>query len=130
MITKKEDNFFIISLLVLFCTILFNFKTNIPWVDDWEWIENLQLKKLTTIEWLFQPTNIHNILFIKTLFLFVDRYFNLNFEIFSYLSIIIIFFISLILLLKEKKIANPYIILIIFLIFSGKQFANISQAQT
>ena len=126
---KREYNyFFIISLFLLFCAILFNFKTNVPWVDDWEWIENLQLKKLTTIEWLFQPTNIHNILFIKMLFLFVDRYFNLNFEIFSYLSIIIIFFISLILLLKEKKITNPYIILIVFLIFSGKQFANISQA--
>ena len=48
-------------LFLLFVLILVNFKTNIPWVDDWEWIENLQVQKISTVEWLLQPANIHNI---------------------------------------------------------------------
>ena len=125
---KKDKYFLIIAHFILFFFILINFRTNIPWVDDWEWIENLQLKQYSTIEWLLQPTNIHNIFFIKLIFLFVDKYFNLNFEFFSYLSITIIFLISYLLITKENKIDNNYILLIIFLIFSGKQFANFTQA--
>ena len=80
-------------LFLLFVLILVNFKTNIPWVDDWEWIENLQVQKISTVEWLLQPTNIHNIFFIKIIFLINNNFFNLNFELFNYLSIILIFLI-------------------------------------
>ena len=43
--TKYSSYFLPIFIFCLFCTILVNFNTNIPWVDDWEWIENLQTKK-------------------------------------------------------------------------------------
>ncbi len=130
-IKDKENNdkiIFSLGIFFLYILIVLNFRTNIPWVDDWEWIENLQLKKLSTLEWLFTPTNIHNIFFIKLIFLIVDKFLNLNFEIFSFLSIIILLVISLIIISKEKNIKKIYLILILLLIFSGKQFANISQA--
>ena len=117
--------FFLFSLFVL---ILVNFKTNIPWVDDWEWIENLQVQKISTVEWLLQPTNIHNIFFIKIIFLINNNFFNLNFELFNYLSIILIFLISIIFVKNEKIDNSIYAALFIILIFSGKQFANFSQA--
>mgnify|MGYP001185087997 FL=1 len=129
---NKYDNysslllqFFLFSLFVL---ILVNFKTNIPWVDDWEWIENLQVQKISTVEWLLQPTNIHNIFFIKIIFLINNNFFNLNFELFNYLSIILIFLISIIFVKNEKIDNSIYAALFIILIFSGKQFANFSQA--
>ena len=65
-INNKENNDKIIfssGIFFLYILIIINFRTNIPWVDDWEWIENLQLKKLSTLEWLLTPTNIHNIFF-------------------------------------------------------------------
>ena len=130
-INNRENNDKIIfssGIFFIFIFIILNFRTNIPWVDDWEWIENLQLKRLSTLEWLFEPTNIHNIFFIKLIFLFVDKFLNLNFEVFSFLSILILFIISLIILNKEKHLEKIYLILILLLIFSGKQFANISQA--
>ena len=123
-----DKYFFSVGLFFLFLIIILNFRTNIPWVDDWEWIENLQLKKYSITEWLFQPTNIHNIFFVKLLFLFVDKFLNLNIEFFSFLSIILIFIISIIFLNKEKKLNHYFVLVVIFLIFSGKQFANISQS--
>ncbi len=130
-INNKENNDKIIfssGIFFLYILIIINFRTNIPWVDDWEWIENLQLKKLSTLEWLLTPTNIHNIFFIKLIFLFVDKFFNLNFEVFSFFSILILFIISITILNKEKNLKKIYLILILLLVFSGKQFANISQA--
>ena len=130
-INNRENNDKIIfssGIFFLYIFIILNFRTNIPWVDDWKWIENLQLNRLSTIEWLFEPANIHNIFFIKLVFLFIDKFLNLNFEIFSFLSILILFIISLIVLNKEKNLEKIYLILIVLLIFSGKQFANISQA--
>ena len=115
-------------LFILFVLIMVNFKTNIPWVDDWEWIENLQLQKISTVEWLLQPTNIHNIFFIKIIFLINNNFFNLNFELFNYLSIILIFLISIIFVKNEKIDNSIYAALFIILIYSGKQFANFSQA--
>ena len=115
-------------LFILFVLIMVNFKTNIPWVDDWEWIENLQVQKISTVEWLLQPTNIHNIFFIKIIFLINNNFFNLNFELFNYLSIILIFLISIIFVKNEKIDNSIYAALFIILIFSGKQFANFSQA--
>ena len=107
---------------------MFNFRTNLPWVDDWEWIENLQTKKINTISWLFEPTNIHNIFFIKLIFLINNIFFNLNFELFNYLSVFLIFIISVV-FIKNEEIKNKiYFSLLIILIFSGKQFANFSQA--
>ena len=91
----NDKYYFSLGLFSLFLLIIINFRTDIPWVDDWEWIENLQLKKYSIIEWLIQPTNIHNIFFTKLIFLTVDKFFNLNLEIFSFLSIIIIFLISI-----------------------------------
>lgn len=126
----NNNSQFLLSFLIflLFISIIFNFNTNIPWVDDWEWIENLQTKNLTTIEWLFQPANIHNIFVIKTIFLFVNNIFNLNFEFFNYISILLIFFIS-ILFIKNEHIDNKiYLSFFVLLIFSGKQFANFTQA--
>lgn len=124
----NDKYYFSLGLFSLFLLIIINFRTDIPWVDDWEWIENLQLKKYSIIEWLIQPTNIHNIFFTKLIFLTVDKFFNLNLEIFSFLSIIIIFLISIKILHKEKKLDHNILVLVIFLIFSGKQFANISQS--
>ena len=115
-------------LFILFVLIMVNFRTNIPWVDDWEWIENLQVQKISTVEWLLQPTNIHNIFFIKIIFLINNNFFNLNFELFNYLSIILIFLISIIFVKNEKIDNSIYAALFIILIFSGKQFANFSQA--
>ena len=80
------------------------------------------------IIWLFQPTNIHNIFFVKLIFLINNNFFNLNFELFNYLSIILIFFITLIFLKNEKIDNKIYLSLFVVLIFSGKQFANFSQA--
>ena len=129
---KKNENYssllLAFFLFILFILIMVNFKTNIPWVDDWEWIENLQVQKISTVEWLLQPTNIHNIFFIKIIFLINNNFFNLNFELFNYLSIILIFLISII-FVKNQKIDNSiYAALFIILIYSGKQFANFSQA--
>ena len=115
-------------LFILFVLIMVNFKTNIPWVDDWEWIENFQVQKISTVEWLLQPTNIHNIFFIKIIFLINNNFFNLNFELFNYLSIILIFLISIIFVKNEKIDNSIYAALFIILIYSGKQFANFSQA--
>ena len=115
-------------LFILFVLIMVNFKTNIPWVDDWEWIENLQVQKISTVEWLLQPANIHNIFFIKIIFLINNNFFNLNFELFNYLSIILIFLISIIFVKNEKIDNSIYAALFIILIYSGKQFANFSQA--
>ena len=125
---NKNQNYFQIFLLtILFYLIIFNFRTNIPWVDDWEWIENLQTKELSIWQWLNQPTNIHNIFFSKLIFLFVDNYLKQNIEFFNILSIFLIFLISLIVLSKEDKIDHLGLSLIIILIFSGKQFANFTQ---
>ena len=115
-------------LFILFVLIMVNFKTNIPWVDDWVWIENFQVQKISTVEWLLQPTNIHNIFFIKIIFLINNNFFNLNFELFNYLSIILIFLISIIFVKNEKIDNSIYAALFIILIYSGKQFANFSQA--
>ena len=97
-------------------------------MDDWEWIENLQTQKMNSIDWLFEPTNIHNIFIIKLIFLINNNFFNLNFEFFNYFSILLIFIISII-FIKNEEIKNKiYFSLLIILIFSGKQFANFSQA--
>lgn len=125
---KRQNYFQILSLTILFYLIIFNFRTNIPWVDDWVWIENLQTNELSLWQWLNQPTNIHNIFFTKLIFLFVDNYYNQNVEFFNILSIFIIFVISLIVLSKENKISYIGLTLIIILIFSGKQFANFTQS--
>ena len=127
---NNKYNDFTLSILIsiLFYLILFNFNTNLPWVDDWEWIENLQTKKIDTIIWLFQPTNIHNIFFVKLVFLINNNFFNLNFELFNYFSIFLIFIIILIFLKNEKIDNKIYLSLFVVLIFSGKQFANFSQA--
>ena len=125
---KKQNYYQIVSLSVLFYLIIFNFRTNVPWVDDWVWIENLQTNELSLWQWLNQPTNIHNIFFTKLIFLFVDNYYNQNIEFFNVLSIFIILFISLIVLSKEDKINYLGLSLIIILIFSGKQFANFTQS--
>ena len=125
----KYSNYVLpVLIFFLYCVILFNFNSNLPWVDDWEWIENLQTEKIDTIKWLFKPTNIHNIFFVKLVFLVNNNFFNLNFEIFNYFSIILIFFITLIFLKNEKINNKIYLSLFIVLIFSGKQFANFSQA--
>ncbi len=128
---KKNKNNLIyllpISLLIFYFLILINFRTNIPWVDDWEWIENLQITELSTLDWLFQPTNIHNIFVMKVFLLISNNYFNLNLEIFNFFSILLIFFISIIILKNEKINNNFYICVLILFIFSGKQFANFSQ---
>jgi len=116
------------SIFILFFFILINFKTNLPWVDDWEWIENLQTNKISVIDWLFQPTNIHNIFFIKLIFLINNNFFNLNFALFNYLSVIIIFLLSYFFIKNEKIDNKIYLSFFIVLIFSGKQFANFSQA--
>ncbi len=126
--TKKQNYIIIFLLTILFYLILFNFRTNIPWVDDWEWIENLQTGEFSNWSWLNQPTNIHNIFFTKIIFLFVNNYLNQNFEFFNYLSIFLIFLISLLVLSKEDKINSLGVSLIIILIFSGKQFANFTQS--
>ena len=127
---NNKYNDFTLSILIsiLFYLILFNFNTNLPWVDDWEWIENLQTKKIDTIIWLFQPTNIHNIFFVKLVFLINNNFFNLNFELFNYFSIFLILIIILIFLKNEKIDNKIYLSLFVVLIFSGKQFANFSQA--
>ena len=125
---KRQNYYQILSLTILFYLIIFNFRTNIPWVDDWEWIENFQTNEFSLWQWLNQPTNIHNIFFTKLIFLFVDNYYNQNVEFFNILSILIIFVISLIVLSKENKISYIGLTLIIILIFSGKQFANFTQS--
>lgn len=117
-----------IFIFILFCLILNNFKTNLPWVDDWVWIENLQTEKISVLGWLFQPANIHNIFFIKLIFLINNNFFNLNFLLFNYLSVIIIILIALIFIRNEKISNKIYLVFLIILIFSGKQFANFSQA--
>ena len=128
-ITSKKQNYYqIFSLSILFYLIIFNFRTNIPWVDDWVWIENLQTNELSLWEWLNQPTNIHNIFFTKLIFLFVDNYYNQNIEFFNILSVFIILLIGLMVLSKEDKINYLGLSLIIILIFSGKQFANFTQS--
>ena len=129
---KKNENYssllLAFFLFILFILIMVNFKTNIPWVDDWAWIENFQVQKISTVEWLFQPGNIHNIFFTKIIFLINNNFFNLNFELFNYLSIILIFLISIIFVKNEKIDNSIYAALFIILIYSGKQFANFSQA--
>ena len=77
----KLCNYFFINYFI-FISYYLIFRTNIPWVDDWEWIENLQTEETNFAwRWLNQPTNIHNIFFTKIIFLF-DNYLNQNFEFF------------------------------------------------
>ena len=115
-------NFFI--LLFIFIA----FRTNIPWVDDWEWIENLQTNEKSTIEWLTQKANIHNIFITKFVFLILHKFFSFKIEYLSILSIFLFLFISLIIISKKQNIDNFFLIIIILSVFSAKQFANISQA--
>ena len=128
LLNKRQSYFQIIFLTILLCLIILNFRTNIPWVDDWEWLENLQTKEISIWKWLNQPTNIHNIFFAKLIFLFVDNYLNQNVEFFNFFSVFLILLISLIILSNENKISNLGISLIVIIIFSGKQFANFTQS--
>ena len=68
------------------------------------------------------------IFFVKLVFLINNNFFNLNFELFNYFSIFLILIIILIFLKNEKIDNKIYLSLFVVLIFSGKQFANFSQA--
>lgn len=127
---NKQNRIFLLPFLIFltFFFILINFNTNLPWVDDWEYIENLQTEEIGILNWLFQPTNIHNIFFLKVIFLLNNNFFNLDFSLFNYLSIILIFLIALFFTKNESIDNKIYLSLFIVLIFSGKQFANFSQA--
>ena len=67
---NKQNRIFLLPFLIFltFFFIFINFNTNLPWVDDWEYIENLQTEEIGILNWLFQPTNIHNIFFFKSNF--------------------------------------------------------------
>ena len=100
--------------LILFVTILFIFPSNMPWVDDWQWIENLQIHDKNYFLWLIKLENIHNHLTVKLLLTFSKLFLNFNFEFFNYLSILIIFTSSLI--ISIKLINNNYSIYFVLLI--------------
>ena len=99
----------------------------LPWVDDWEWIENLYLKEISLSEWLTQKTNIHFILIPKLIFFGIFYFFNSNYYLISIISISIIFISCFFVLFHEKKLSNVQKIIIILLITSPKIFPNISQ---
>ena len=83
-----------INTIFLFCAV-FIFPTNVPWVDDWQWIENLYTYDINYYLWLIKLENIHNHLTVKLLISFSKYFLNFNFQFFSYFSILLIFLSSL-----------------------------------
>lgn len=127
---KKDDFYtFIILFLILFIylSIVSLYPIRLPWVDDWEWIENLYTKEISTIDWLFQKANIHFIFFPKIIFLAIYSFFNSNYYLISITSIGLIFLACLIILNGEKKLSKTSKILIVLLLSSPKIMPNISQ---
>ena len=100
-----------------------------PWVDDWQWIENLQTKKLSILDWLFKLENIHTTVTPKILLLISKKYLNFNFEIFNYLSLFLIYISALLVSIKlyKENFSVYFILLLIFILFTGKQMVNVSQ---
>tara|TARA_B100000989_G_scaffold125843_1_gene93346 strand:+ start:6120 stop:7451 length:1332 start_codon:yes stop_codon:yes gene_type:complete len=115
--------------ITLYFTSIFIFKTNIPWVDDWQWIENLQTNEISTYKWLLKLENIHNHFTVKLILLFSKFYLNFNFQFFSYLSITLLFSSSILLYrnLASQNISIFFISLLLVILFSSKQFPSISQ---
>ena len=115
--------------ITLYFTAIFIFKTNIPWVDDWQWIENLQTNEISTYKWLLKLENIHNHFTVKLILLFSKFYLNFNFQFFSYLSITLLFASSILLSrnLASQNISIFFISLLLVILFSSKQFPSISQ---
>ena len=119
----------IINFTLFYLTILYLFPTELIWVDDWAWTKNLIFKEQSNLEWIFTGGNIHFILVPKILYLVIYKYFDLNFAIYNYLSIIILVVTTIILVNEFCKKKDLYLlILITILLFHGKQFPNFTQA--
>lgn len=114
---------------LFYLTILYLFPTELIWVDDWAWTKNLIFQEQSNLEWMFTGANIHFILVPKILYFVIYKFFDLNFEIYNYLSIIILVASTTIFLNEfgKKKDFN-LLLLIIILLFHGKQFPNFTQA--
>lgn len=131
---KKFINTYLIAFIIAFhsaflFSIIYIFNNNIPWVDDWQWIENLQTNELSFFKWLFKLENIHNHMTVKLLLFFNKFYLDFNFQYFSYFSVMLLFFSSLLLYNKLYKegFSNFYIGLLLIILFSSKQFPSITQ---
>lgn len=119
----------VINFTLFYFTIMYLFPTEFIWVDDWAWTKNLIFKEQSNLEWIFTGANIHFILVPKILYLVIYKFFDMNFAIYNYLSIIILFITSIIFInefLKKKDLS--LLILIMILLFHGKQFPNFTQA--
>jgi hypothetical protein len=108
--------------------ILMAFPSNLPFVDDWRWIEPLQLGNLTVGRWLFTLEE-HSVFLTKVLLVLDQRLLGFNFEVFNYLSVALIAASSV--LVTRTLLRNGYPPLFVsaclFLVFSGRQFPSISQ---
>ncbi len=126
---KNKLVFFVTSLFFIFyLTIIIKFPTELIWVDDWAWINNIQFKEISDLEWIFTGANIHFIVLPKILYLINNQIFQLNFAFYNYLSLILILLTTIIFLIKNNKLDFSLLLLIVILIFNGKQFPNFTQA--
>ncbi len=126
---KNTLTFLFIGLFFIFyLTIIVRFPTELIWVDDWAWINNLQFKEISDLKWIFTGANIHFIVLPKILYLINDQFFYLNFTFYNYLSLVLILLATIIFLKKNKELNFSLLLLIVVLIFNGKQFPNFTQA--
>ena len=114
-------------ILIIYLSIISQFPVMVPWVDDWEWIENLYTNEMSTIKWFFEKTNIHFIVIPKLIFFIVVNFLNSNFYLISLFSVFLIFLSSQLIIIRHSKSNYPLQIIILLLLFSPKIFPNISQ---
>ena len=119
--------FHVFIILIIYLSIITQFPVRIPWVDDWEWIENLYTYEKPDIKWLFEKTNIHFIVIPKIVFYVIVNFLNSNFYLISLLSVFLIFLSFQFIVIKDSKSNYPLQIIILLLLFSPKIFPNISQ---
>jgi len=128
---KINPNILIISLLCsFFISLIILFPNFVPFVDDWSVFEALTLKNQNLFNWIFiQTEGGHNFAIIKIILIMIFYLFNLNLEIFNYLSVITIYITALIFIRKLKNLnfKNEIAFWFIFFLFNGKFFPSISQ---
>lgn len=122
---KISEKLFVSFIFSIFFAIIYAYPSNIPFVDDWEEIYHLFFS--ANLDWL---TNVHSaghtFSIYRLLLFFNYLLFQLNFQIFFYLSMILLLINYLII---SKYIINKKInlILLSLLLFNPKIFPIITQ---
>lgn len=124
---KFHSYFIYFLILFIYLSIVSKYPVNFPWVDDWQWFENIYLKQNSYSNWLFERQGSHFLVIPKLIFYLTIKFFNSNFYLISIATVFLIFLSSLIVITKESRLSNLHKVIIILIITSPKIFPNISQ---